>query len=146
MADLTDVTSFVGRNHGLAVISLVRRDGSPQASLVNAGVVDHPGSGEPVVGFVVRGASYKCRRLREHGFVAVTWTAGWEWIGVEGETDLFGPDDPLADVDAASLPQVLRDVFRGAGGTHDDWDAYDRVMLEERRTAVFVRPTRFLGR
>ena len=45
MADLTDVTSFVGRNRGLAVVSLVRRDATPQASLVNAGVVDHPVSG-----------------------------------------------------------------------------------------------------
>ena len=26
--------------------------------------------------------------------------------------------------------------------THDDWDAYDRTMREERRTAVLVTPTR----
>jgi hypothetical protein len=29
-----------------------------------------------------------------------------------------------------------------AGGTHDDWEAYDRDMVEQRRTAVLVTPTR----
>jgi hypothetical protein len=40
------------------------------------------------------------------------------------------------------LRLLLRDIFRAAGGTHDDWATYDRVMLEERRTAVLVSPTR----
>lgn len=148
MADLDDVARFVGRNHGLAVVSLVRGGdvATPQGSLINAGVCEHPVSGDRVVGFVTRGSAYKARRLRTHPHAALTWIDGWEWIGVEGGTELFGPDDPLDGADVASLPQVLRDVFRGAGGAHDDWDTYDRVMREERRTAVFVRPTRFLGR
>jgi hypothetical protein len=29
-----------------------------------------------------------------------------------------------------------------AGGTHEDWDTYDRVMAEERRTAVLLSPRR----
>ena len=37
---------------------------------------------------------------------------------------------------------MLRDIFTAAGGTHDDWDAYDRTMLEQHRTAVFVKPSR----
>jgi hypothetical protein len=36
-------------------------------------------------------------------------------------------------------------VFVAAGGTHDDWDEYDRVMAEERRAAVLVTPTRIYG-
>jgi hypothetical protein len=36
---------------------------------------------------------------------------------------------------------LLREVFQAAGGTHDDWDIYDQVMRDERRTAVLVRPT-----
>ena len=36
----------------------------------------------------------------------------------------------------------LHEIFTAAGGTHDDWDTYDRVMREERRTAVLVTPTR----
>jgi hypothetical protein len=33
-------------------------------------------------------------------------------------------------------------VFSAAGGTHDDWDEYDRVMAGEERLAVLVRPER----
>ena len=29
-----------------------------------------------------------------------------------------------------------------AGGSHDDWPTYDRVMTEQRRAAVFVAPQR----
>ena len=37
---------------------------------------------------------------------------------------------------------LLRDVFRAAGGNHDDWDTYDRVMAQERRAAVLIAPSR----
>jgi hypothetical protein len=41
--------------------------------------------------------------------------------------------------------RLLRDIFTAAGGTHDDWDTYDRVMAEERRTAVLIQPERVYG-
>ena len=37
---------------------------------------------------------------------------------------------------------VLRDIFTAAGGRHDDWDAYDKTMVEQGRVAVFVAATR----
>ncbi len=40
------------------------------------------------------------------------------------------------------LRQLLRAIFSAAGGEHDDWDDYDRTMVEERRTAVLVTPSR----
>jgi hypothetical protein len=43
------------------------------------------------------------------------------------------------------LRVLLRTVFAAAGGTHDDWDEYDRVMADERRLAVLVRPRRVYG-
>jgi hypothetical protein len=45
-------------------------------------------------------------------------------------------------VDAERLRLLLREIFTAAGGTHDDWPTYDRVMAEERRTAVLVTPRR----
>jgi hypothetical protein len=33
-------------------------------------------------------------------------------------------------------------VFRAAGGSHDDWDEFDRVMAAERRVAVLIEPAR----
>jgi hypothetical protein len=40
------------------------------------------------------------------------------------------------------VPELLREVFRAAGGTHDDWPTYDTVMAEERRDVVMVIPER----
>jgi hypothetical protein len=37
---------------------------------------------------------------------------------------------------------LLRDIFSAAGGTHDDWSTFDRMMAEERRVAVLVTPER----
>ncbi|HET6709043.1 MAG TPA: pyridoxamine 5'-phosphate oxidase, partial [Amycolatopsis sp.] len=67
------------------------------------------------------------------------------WLSVTGAVHLVGPDDPDPGFDPAGLPQLLRDVFIAATGTHDDWAEYDRVMAEERRVAVFVRADRIIG-
>ena len=64
---------------------------------------------------------------------------------MEGPVQLAGPDDRLDGFDPAELPELLRDVFRGAGGTHDDWPTYDRVMAQERRAAVLITPVRIYG-
>jgi hypothetical protein len=61
---------------------------------------------------------------------------------VEGATSIIGPDDVPAGFDVAQLPKLLRDIFVAAGGTHDDWDEYDRVMASERRAALFIKPER----
>jgi hypothetical protein len=74
--------------------------------------------------------------------VAVTFRSGWQWATVEGAAELIGPDDANAQIDAEALRRLLREVFVAAGGTHDDWDAYDRAMIDERRTAVLVTPAR----
>ncbi len=36
-------------------------------------------------------------------------------------------------LDAEGLRLLLRNVFTSAGGQHDDWDEYDRVMAQHRR-------------
>jgi len=61
---------------------------------------------------------------------------------VDTVAELIGPDDANPHVDAERLRVILRDIFVAAGGQHDDWDAYDRTMVEQRRVAVFVSPTR----
>jgi PPOX class probable F420-dependent enzyme len=124
------------------VVSTLRSDGSIQSSVVNAGVMPHPLTGEQVVGLVAVGGSRKLQHLRRDPRITVVVRAGWRWATVEGEAELIGPDDPHPDIDAEALRLLLRDVFTAAGGTHDDWDTYDRVMAEERRTAVLVAARR----
>ena len=142
MADIELVRRLVAADHGLAVVSTTRRDGTIQSSLVNAGVAPHPVDGHDVVAFVARGDALKLRHLRRRPYANVVLRAGWEWVAVEGRTTLVGPDNGLDGFDAAALPELLRVVFRSAGGHHDDWDEYDLVMARERRTAVLVEPDR----
>ena len=110
---------------------------------MNAGVLEHPVTGESVVGFVARGGTRKLVNLRLRARATVVFRSGWDWVAVEGDADLAGPDDPLAGLDPADQPRLLRDVYAAAvGGTQDDWAALDGVMAAERHTAVLVRPVR----
>jgi PPOX class probable F420-dependent enzyme len=142
MADLAAFARLVSMDRGLCVVSTLRADSTMQASVVNAGVLDHPVTGTPMVGFVARGGTHKLANLRARPQVTVVGRTGWQWMAVEGTAELIGPDDPRDGVDAERLRLLLREVFTAAGGTHDDWDTYDRTMAEERRTAVLVTPTR----
>lgn len=120
------------------MVATTRRDGSVQCSLVNAGLMAHPVSGALTLAFVARGGTIKLANLRRRPRATVTVHVGGRWAAVEGHADLCGPDDALPGFDPAALPALLRQVFTAAGGTHDDWPTFDRVMAEERRTAVFV--------
>ncbi len=135
----------LARADGLAVVATTRPDGSVHASVVNAGVTEDPVTGSPSIGLVVRGSARKLTFLRRSGRASVVFRSGWEWVAVEGPVCIAGPDDLLPGFDQSRLPQLLRDVFAAAGGTHDDWDTYDRVMADERRTAVLVAPERILA-
>jgi PPOX class probable F420-dependent enzyme len=142
MVDLSTFARVVSKDTGLSTISTLRADGTIQTSLVNAGVLKHPVTGEEVVGFVALGGSRKLAHLRQRPTITVTVRGGWEWAAAEGRAELIGPDDPREGVDAERLRVLLREIFTAAGGTHDDWPTYDKVMREERRTAVLVAPTR----
>jgi PPOX class probable F420-dependent enzyme len=142
MTTLKDAVALAAAEGGLAVISTVRADGTVQASLVNVGLLPHPAGGQPVLGFTTYG-KVKLANLRARPQLAVTFRNGWQWATVEGRAELAGPDDAqpwLADGDQLRL--LLREVFTAAGGTHDNWDEYDRVMAKERRAVVLIEPSR----
>jgi PPOX class probable F420-dependent enzyme len=142
VTDLAPFAELVPRDHGLCVLSTLRRDGSVHSSVINAGVLPHPLTGEQVVGLVAIGGSRKLDHLRADPRATIVARAGWQWAAVEGNADIIGPDDPHPDVDGEALRLLLRGIFKAAGGTHDDYDTYDRVMAEERRAAVLIPPTR----
>ena len=142
---IEDFGRLVAGDHGLVTVSAPRDDRTISASVVNAGVLPHPVTGDAVVGMVVRGGTKKLAYWRERPYANVVIRAGWEWAAAEGPVDLIGPDDPRDGFDAERLRLLLREIFTAAGGTHDDFATYDRVMREERRTAVFVHPERVYG-
>jgi hypothetical protein len=87
----------------------------------------------------------KLANLRARPQITVGFRQGWKWAAVEGRAQLAGPDDPWRGLDAEGLRLLLREIFTAAGGSHDNWDEYDRVMREQRRTAVLITPERVYG-
>ncbi len=124
------------------MLATTRADNTVQASVVNAGVMANPLGDGDVVAAVAVGGSAKLANLRRFPHATVVFRAGWEWVAVDGSPAIVGPDDPADGFAPDRLPGLLRDVFTAAGGTHDDWDEYDRVMAAERRAAVLVTPER----
>ena len=144
MTTLEEAAALAGQDHGLVVISTLRSNGTIQASLVNAGVIAHPATGETVLAFVTAGR-IKLANLRARPQVTAIFRDGWQWAAVEGHAELVGPDDLQPWLDAEGLRRLRRGVFTAAGGQHDNWDDYDRTMVEERRAAVLIRPDRIYG-
>jgi PPOX class probable F420-dependent enzyme len=140
--DLQLVRRLVAADHGLAIVCATRADGTVQASLVNAGITADPPDGRDVIGFVARGDAVKLRLLRRRPYANIVFRSGWEWVSVEGAVTLIGPNDPRAGFEPSELPSLLRTIFVDAGGNHDDWSEFDRVMAAEQRTAVFITPER----
>ncbi len=103
MTTLAEAVALGAEEHGLAVISTLRADATIQSSLVNAGAMAHPATGEQVLAFVTYGR-VKLGNLRARPQLSATFRSGWRWATVEGRAELAGPDDPqpwLTDADAA---------------------------------------------
>ena len=143
MATIDDVRGVVALDHGLATLSTLRADGIVESTVVNAGVLDHPTTKEPVAAFVGRPGTAKLRHLRARPQATLLWRAGWAWVAAEGTVELIGPDDPHPLVPLSELPRLLRRIHASAGGGHDDdWVEFDRTVAAERRVAVLLTPRR----
>ena len=115
------------REHSHAVLSTVRRDGTPQMSPVAAAVDD---AGRVVVSS--RETAYKVRNLRRdpRAWLCVFPDAFYgPWVQVEGTVDVLSLPDAL---------ESLVDYYRAVAGEHDDWDDYRRAMVEEQRCLLRV--------
>ena len=79
MANLDAVAALAREDHGLAVISTLRADGTIQSSLVNAAIMDHPFTPHAaVVGFVTYG-KVKLGNLRARPQATASFRSGWRW-------------------------------------------------------------------
>ena len=135
--DFNEALPFLTEQHS-AIVTTIGASGAAQSTIVRAG---------PYLGrmaLVARGDTVKLRNLARNPHCTVlTVQPDWRrFVTVEGQAELRTPDD----TDAEELRLLLRAVFTAAGGTHDNWEEFDRVMLEERRAAVLVTPDRVYGR
>ncbi len=145
MSDIEEVRAYLAKETGLATVSTAQADGRVLSSVVNCGVIDHPVTGAPCVALVSAGRAARLGHIRRGSQVTIAIRRGWTWRSVTGPADLIGPDDLPDSLDAEALRLLLREVFQAAGGTHDDFNEYDRVMATEGRVAVLVAPDRILG-
>ncbi len=121
--------------HRVVVFTTYRRDGRPQMSLVTVGKVDDG------LAFTTRQRNAKYHNLMRDPRCAMM-LARPDWRGyavLDGDAEVLGPHNANAD----TLRLRLRDVYRAASGAeHDNWDEYDAAMVEQKRVAVSLRPSR----
>ena len=134
--DYEEARRFMEANHR-GIVTTYRRSGTPQMSILLAG----PFRGGAA--FVAREATAKVNNLRRDPRCAVlTVSAGWSsYVVVEGTAEVLSWDN----TDHEELRLLLREVYGACGGDHPDYEEFDRVMREERRVVVIVRPGSVYG-
>jgi len=121
-----DALQFITRHHR-AVLATTRRDGSPQLSLVTAGV-----DGDKVV-VSTRETANKTKNLRRQpraSLLVFTDAFYGDWVQVDGPVEIV------------SLPEAMGGLvtyYRQISGEHPDWDEYRAAMERDRR--VLLRMT-----
>src|SRR4051794_5676581 len=110
MTTLTDAAALARADRGLTVVATLRADATIQSSIVNAGVLRHPATGDQVLAFVAVGR-VKLANLRVRPQVTTTFRDGWRYATVEGRAEVAGPDDPQPWLSVELLPTLLRDIF-----------------------------------
>ena len=142
MTTLDTMAELLATEVGLATVATIRADGRPLLSVVNAGITEHPVTGAPAVAFVSAGSAARLGHLRARPHLTVLARRTWQWAAAEGDAELIGPVDRYDGFDDRELPRLLRTIYTAAGGQHEDWDEFDRVMSDEKRCAVVLVPDR----
>jgi PPOX class probable F420-dependent enzyme len=128
--DLDEARAYVRANHH-AVLSTMRRDGTPQMSPVACAVDD---AGRVVVSS--RETAVKTKNVRRHPQA---------WLCVFPDSFFGGFVQVEGAVEVVSLPEAmdgLVDYYRAVGGEHPDWDDYRAAMDREQRVLIRLDLTR----
>ena len=127
--DRAAALDFVRRHHR-CVLATTRADGSPQLSLVVAGVLDD------TVVVSTRETAIKTKNLRRRPRASLlVFTEGFygESVQIEGPVEVV----PLPDA-----MEGLVAYYRQVSGEHPDWDDYRAAMARDRRVLVRITPER----
>ena len=120
-----EALAFIAQHHR-AVLATTRRDGSPQLSLVAAGV-----DGDTVV-VSTRETAMKTKNLQSRpqvSLLAFTDAFYGDWVQVDGT------------VEVVTLPEAMDGLvayYRQISGEHPDWDEYRAAMERDRRVLLRI--------
>jgi PPOX class probable F420-dependent enzyme len=115
------VKNFLKRNH-FAVMSTLKRDGTPHSVIVGVGLVDGRLWSS---GTLDRVRTKHLRRDNRASLCVLNRENPWSWLTIESRvTILDGPD-------AVDQNQALYEVI--TGGPPENLDEYRKAMVDERR-------------
>ena len=137
MLTATQRRFLIGNHNG--ALTTFRRSGAAQMSVVTCGQYADG------VAFTTTKDRAKLRNLqRDPRCTILVGSEDWrDFVVLEGEARLVGPDDLDEDV----YRETLREVYRTAAGEeHPNWEEYDQAMVDDGRYAVIVVPTHVYGR
>jgi PPOX class probable F420-dependent enzyme len=128
--EISAALEFVrGNNH--AVLSTMRRNGTPQLSPVTVGLdPEHP-TGAVVISSRQTAVKVKNLQRDPRAWLAVFTPQFYgEWVQLAGPVDIV----PLP----AAMP-ILVEYYRAISGEHPDWDDYRAAMVREQRCIIRIR-------
>ena len=125
-------------DHAKGVLLTIRSNGRPQASNIVYAVDD-----EGVVRISVTDDRAKTANLRRdpRASLHVASEDFWQYVVVEADAELT----PVTTEPGDLASRELRLLYRAVSGEHDDWDDYDRAMIDQRRLVVRLHPIRAYG-
>lgn len=135
--EIADALEFVrGRQHG--VLTTLKRDGRPQLSNISYAV-----GTDDVIRISVTDGRAKTANLRRdpRASLHVTSDDFWSYAVVEADVELT----PVAVAPDDDTVEQLVAYYRTVVGEHDDWDAYRRAMVDDRRLLLMLTPTHAYG-
>jgi PPOX class probable F420-dependent enzyme len=130
--DLADALAFVV-GHDRTVLTTRRRDGRPQMSPVNSGLIDG------AVCISSRSPLAKVRNIRRDPQVSVLILSSeffGSWVQIDGRAEI---------VDQPAALDLLETVFRTIAGEHSNWDEYRQAMIRDERVVIRIVPERASG-
>jgi PPOX class probable F420-dependent enzyme len=135
--ELPEAVDFA-RTTRQSVLVTIRRSGRPQLSNVLHHVFD-----DGLIRISITADRAKYRNLSREPWAAlhVTREDFFAYVVIEGGVELA----PIAARPDDSTVDELVGYYQAAMGEHEDWEAYRRAMVTDRRTIVRLRPERAYG-
>ena len=135
--EISDALDFI-RDRRNGVLIALKSDGRPQSSNITFHVGDDDG-----IRISVTDGRAKTANLRRdpRASLHVNREDFWAYAVIEADVTML----PVAQSTDDATVDALVDYYRAVAGEHDDWDAYRRAMVEDRRLLLELHPTRAYG-